>query len=98
MASPIKVTRVNSITRVPKAEVTIQGATRKFAVPCLSNSPRLGVGGGSPKPRKSREVIAEIADTMINGMKVTSVDKTLGRIWLKIMRVSVAPIILAAAM
>ena len=86
------------MTRVPNAEVTIQGAVRRFAVPCFNSSPRLGVGGGSPKPRKSSAVMAQIADTIINGINVTSVERTFGRIWLKIIRVLDAPMILAAAM
>ena len=64
MASPIKVTRVKMRTRVPKAAVTIQGAVRRLAVPCFNNSPRLGVGTGRPKPKKSRAVMAEMAETI----------------------------------
>ena len=79
-ASPINVTSVSMITRVPKAEVTIQGAVLNVAVPCFSSSPRLGVGGGSPKPRKSSAVIEVIAEITTKGMNVTSVDRTLGRI------------------
>jgi len=59
------VTRVRSTTSVPKADITIHGAVRSVCVPCLSSSPRLGVGGGRPKPRKSSAVMAEIAETIV---------------------------------
>ena len=96
-ASPMKVTTVRSMTRVPKALVTIQGAVRSVAVPCFNNSPRLGVGGGRPKPRKSSAVMDVIAEITMKGIKVTSVDNTLGRICRKMMRVLEAPRTLAAA-
>ena len=54
MASPTKVISVSIITNVPKADMTIQGAVRRELVPCFKSSPKLGVGGGSPKPKKSR--------------------------------------------
>ena len=97
-ASPMNVTTVNKITRVPKADVTIHGAVLSVAVPCFRSSPKLGVGGGKPKPRKSSAVMAVIAETIVNGMNVTSVDKTFGRIWRKIILVFEAPITRAAAM
>ena len=96
-ASPTKVTRVSKITSVPKAAVTIHGDVLKLPVPCLSNSPRLGVGGGNPKPRKSKAVIEVIADITINGINVTSVDSTLGRMCRKIILLLLAPRTRAAA-
>ena len=97
IASPIKVTNVSNITNVPKADETIQGAVRRFAVPCFSSSPRLGVGGGSPKPRKSSAVMAAMAAIIVKGINVTSVDNTLGNMCRKIIREFEAPMILAAA-
>lgn len=96
-ASPINVINVSKMTRVPKAEVTIHGAVLNVAVPCFSSSPKLGVGGGSPKPRKSSAVIDVIAEITMNGMNVTSVERTLGRICRKIILEFVAPMTLAAA-
>ena len=93
----MKVTSVSSTTSVPNAAPTIHGAVRSVAVPCFSSSPRLGVGGGRPKPRKSSEVMAAIADTTVNGMNVTSVDIAFGRMWRKMMRVLEAPMSRAAA-
>src|SRR5690606_10157465 len=80
-ASPMNVTSVSSTTRVPKADITIHGAVRRFSVPCLSSSPRLGVGGGSPNPRKSSAVMAVIAETIVKGAKVTMVASVLGSTW-----------------
>ena len=71
---------VNKVTRVPKADITIHGAVLSVAVPCLRSSPRLGVGAGRPNPRKSRAVIAVMADTTVKGINVTKVDNTFGRI------------------
>ena len=71
---------VNKITRVPKADVTIQGAVLSVAVPCFKSSPKLGVGAGRPNPKKSRAVMAVMADTTVKGINVTNVDKTFGRI------------------
>ena len=79
-----------------KAEITIQGAVRRFPVPCFRSSPRLGVGTGNPKPKKSSAVTAAMADTMVNGIKVTSVASTLGRMCLKMIRIVPAPSTLAA--
>ena len=80
-----------------KAARIIQGAVRRLAVPCFNSSPKLGVGGGKPKPRKSRAVIAVIAPTMVKGISVIKVERMFGRMWWKIIRLWLAPKILAAA-
>ena len=93
----MKVTRVSNATRVLNAEITIHGAVRKLAVPCFSNSPKLEVGTGRPKPKKSNAVIEEIAPTIVKGIKVTKVDKMFGMICRKIIRELEAPMMRAAA-
>ena len=65
MASPTKVISVSIMTNVPKADMTIQGAVRRELVPCFRSSPKIGVGGGSPKPKKSSAVIAVIAAIVV---------------------------------
>ena len=96
MASPTKVISVSIITKVPKADITIQGAVRREPVPCFNSSPKLGVGGGSPNPRKSSAVIAVIAAITVKGTKVIRVDIALGRMCLNIILPVDAPIIRAA--
>ena len=96
MASPTKVISVSIMTNVPKADTTIQGAVRSELVPCFKSSPKLGVGGGSPKPKKSSAVIAVIAAITVKGTKVIKVDIALGRMCLNIILQVEAPIIRAA--
>ena len=96
MASPTKVISVSIITSVPKADITIHGAVRRELVPCFNSSPKLGVGGGSPNPKKSSAVIAVIAAITVKGTKVIRVDIALGRMCLNIILTVDAPIIRAA--
>ena len=84
-------------TRAANADVTIHGAVVRLAVPCFRSSPMLGVGGGSPQPRKSSAVIAVIALTTVNGTKVTMVAMVLGRMCRNITRAVPAPRTSAAA-
>ena len=96
MASPTKVISVSIITSVPKADITIHGAVRRELVPCFNSSPKLGVGGGSPNPKKSSAVIAVIAAITVKGTKVIRVDIALGRMCLNTILPVDAPIIRAA--
>ena len=65
-------------------------------MPCPINSPQLGVGAGRPKPKKSSDVSAKILRTNENGASVIIGINALGRICLKIIARSLAPMALAA--
>ena len=67
-------------TSTPKVESEIHHASRLF-LPWLSSSPRLGVPGGTPRPRKSRLVSAPIAAAISNGISVTTGVRLFGRMW-----------------
>ncbi len=81
----MKVSRSNVITSTPKVEREIHQASR-LALPWLSSSPSDGVPGGTPRPRKSREVNARIAALMRNGRKVTTGVMLLGRMCFHMIR------------
>ena len=78
-------------TKIPS-----QGACR-LAFAEESKRPRDGESIGRPNPRKSRDVIAVPADTMVNGMNVTSVAMTLGNMWRKMILELDAPMTRAEA-
>jgi hypothetical protein len=50
----------------------------RLFLPCASNSPKLGVEGGTPRPKKSKLVKAKIAALMRKGKKVTTGVKLFG--------------------
>src|SRR5262249_12386823 len=56
-ASPMKVSSISVTTSTPKVESEIHHASM-FALPWFRSSPSDGVPGGTPSPRKSREVSA----------------------------------------
>src|SRR5262245_14929382 len=73
--------RSSSVTiSTPKVVSEIHHASR-LLLPWLSSSPRLGVPGGTPRPRKSRLVSAPIAAAISNGTSVTTGVRLLGRVW-----------------
>ena len=75
----MKVSSNKVITSTAKVDNDIHHASI-LVLPCDSNSPKLGVPGGTPKPKKSRLVSAKIAALMRNGKKVTTGVILLGRI------------------
>jgi hypothetical protein len=60
-----------------KVETEIHHASKLF-LPCASNSPKLGVEGGTPRPKKSKLVNAKIAALIRKGKKVTTGVKLFG--------------------
>jgi len=79
-ASPMKVSKSSVVTRTTKVDSDIHQASMLF-LPCESNSPKEGVPGGTPRPKKSREVSAKIAALMRKGKKVTTGVMLLGSTW-----------------
>ena len=74
---------VNNIkvnTNTTKVDNEIHHASMLF-LPCANNSPKLGVPGGTPSPKKSSEVNAKIAALMRNGKNVTTGVRLLGSTW-----------------
>ena len=67
----MKVSSSKVTTSTAKVDSEIHQASMLF-LPWLSSSPRLGVPGGTPRPRKSSEVSARMAALMRNGRKVTT--------------------------
>ena len=65
-------------------------------LPWASSSPRLGVEGGTPRPRKSRLVKARIAPDIRKGRKVITGVMPLGNRCLNIITVLDTPSALAA--
>ncbi len=70
--SSIKVT-----TNTAKVDNEIHHASMLF-LPWANNSPKLGVPGGTPKPKKSNDVSDKMAALMRNGKNVTTGVKLLG--------------------
>src|SRR5207302_69449 len=79
-ASPIRMRSSSITTSTPKVESEIHHASR-LSLPCWRSSPRLGVPGGTPKPRKSRLVSAPMAAAISNGTSVTTGVRLFGRMW-----------------
>ena len=67
----MKVKSSSVTTNTAKVEMEIHHASMLF-FPCAKSSPKLGVPGGTPKPKKSRLVSAKMAALMRNGKKVTT--------------------------
>ena len=80
----MKVSSSSVSTSTPKVESEIHQASTLF-LPWASSSPRLGVPGGTPRPRKSSEVSAKMAALMRNGKNVTTGVRLLGRMWRQMM-------------
>src|SRR5690606_5107869 len=89
-ASPMNTSRLSRTPSTKKAVRPSQGAWR-LALPCFSSSPSDGEPGGSPRPRKSREVRATIELLRMNGMKVRVATIALGSTCLNMMVTSPAP-------
>src|SRR3954470_15027000 len=79
-ASPMRISRSSVTTSTANVEREIHHASRLF-LPWFSSSPRLGVPGGTPRPRKSRLVSAPMADAISNGASVTTGVRLFGRMW-----------------
>ena len=67
-----------------------------LSFPYANNSPRLGVVGGTPNPKKSKLVKTKIPPLIRNGKKVTTEIKLLGNMCLMIICQSVNPSVRAA--
>ena len=67
-----------------------------FSLPCASSCPRLGVSGGTPRPRKSRLVNARMAPLMRNGRKVITGVRLFGNRCLSMMSMLLRPMARAA--
>ena len=76
----MKVSSSSVSTSTPKVEIEIHQASMLF-LPWLSSSPRLGVPGGTPRPRKSSEVSAKMAALMRDGREGTTGVKRVGKTW-----------------
>ena len=76
----MKLIKDRATTRTAKVDREIHQASR-FSFPWLSSSPKLGVPGGTPRPRKSRLVSAPIAAAISKGTSVTTGVRLFGRIW-----------------
>ncbi|ABA48402.1 hypothetical protein BURPS1710b_2632 [Burkholderia pseudomallei 1710b] len=94
-ASPMNVSSNSVATSTQNVASEIHHASR-FALPCASSSPRLGVGGGTPSPRKSRLVSARIAPLILNGRNVMTGVRLLGSTWRQMICQFVRPIARAA--
>ncbi len=73
-----------SSTRVPTRTMKVDSDSHQasmLALPWASSSPRLGVEGGTPRPRKSRLVRARMAPDMRKGRKVITGVMLLGSRW-----------------
>src|SRR5256885_12740437 len=79
----MKVSSSSVTTSTAKVDSEIHQASMLF-LPWFSSSPRLGVSGGTPNPRKSSEVRARMAALMRNGKKVTTGVMLLGSRWRQI--------------
>ena len=73
----MKVSSSNVMTSTAKVESDIHQASI-LVLPCESNSPKEGVPGGTPKPKKSKDVSDKMAALVRNGKKVTTGVKLLG--------------------
>ena len=82
-------------TSTVKVESDIHQASRLF-LPWFKSSPRLGVSGGTPRPRKSRLVKAPMAPAISKGMRVTTGVRLLGNIWRRMIFQLLWPSALAA--
>ena len=67
-----------------------------LSLPWARSSPRLGVVGGTPKPKKSKLVNMRIAPLILKGKKVTTEIKLFGNMCLIIICQSVRPRVRAA--
>ena len=76
-ASPMKVNSNKVNTSKAKVDIEIHQASI-LVLPWANISPRLGVPGGTPKPKKSRLVKARMAALMRNGKNVTTGVRLLG--------------------
>src|ERR1700677_3665271 len=79
-ASPMKVSSNSKATSTPNVKSEIHQASR-LSLPWASSSPRLGVGDGTPSPRKSRLVSERIAPLMRNGRNLMTGVRLLGSTW-----------------
>jgi hypothetical protein len=67
-----------------------------LVLPWANNSPKLGVPGGTPSPKKSKLVSAKMAALMRKGKKVTTGVMLLGSTWRRMMAQGLSPKALAA--
>ena len=90
-ASPIKINNTNKPTKVKNVGTPIHQAS-KLSLAWLSNSPKLGLLLGTPKPKKSKLVKANIAPEILNGNKAMTGVKLLGSMCRHITCLWLAPI------
>jgi hypothetical protein len=95
--SPSKLKAKTEIRIASPAKTDIQGAIAKKSTPTRTMFPKVGVGGGTPTPKKLKLASSLIA-VPIQRVLITRVSpKMLGKIWRMTMRKSLAPIDFAAA-
>jgi putative ABC transport system permease protein len=93
--SPMKTSRVRESATTTNEEMPSHGACR-LSLPCARRSPSDGEPTGMPKPRKSSDVSVVIEPPRMKGMNVSVATRALGRMCLKITRLSFMPRAFAA--